>query len=57
METWLEVRKQRVMINGIMEVVTAMLALLRSCPPGIVHAGKMRALPHAALAVLLAALC
>lgn len=33
METWPEVCKQRVMINGVEEVVTAMLASLRSCPP------------------------
>ena len=33
METWLEVRKQWVMINGIEEVVTAMLVSLHSCPP------------------------
>lgn len=33
METWPEVRKQRVMINGVKEVVMATLASLRSCPP------------------------
>lgn len=40
METWLEVCKQKVMINRAEEVVTAALASLLSCPP-IARAGEM----------------
>lgn len=54
METWLKVHKQRVMINGIEEVM-ATLVSLRSCLPSQSVCWKTQALPRAALAALPAA--